>query len=53
MNGYPDDELANQVQTIIFSSAKENEVEPRDLFKIFYKMLINTEKGPKLGNYIS
>ncbi|HEY6534419.1 MAG TPA: lysine--tRNA ligase [Candidatus Nitrosocosmicus sp.] len=52
MNGYPDDELANQVQTIIFSSAKENEVEPRDLFKIFYKMLINTEKGPKLGNYI-
>ncbi len=49
---YQDDELANQVQNIIFSTSKENGVEPRELFRIFYKILINTEKGPKLGNYI-
>ncbi len=45
-------ELSQEVQTLIFNKAKENNLEPRELFKLFYKILINAERGPKLGNYI-
>jgi lysyl-tRNA synthetase, class I len=45
-------ELSQKIQTLIFLISKENNIEPKDFFKIFYKILIGTEKGPKLGNYI-
>ena len=47
-----DDDLALQVQTIIFNNAKNNNLQPKDIFKLLYMILINAEKGPKLGNYI-
>lgn len=47
-----DDDLAQEVQTIIFNSAKSNNLQPKEIFKLLYKILINTEKGPRLGNYI-
>jgi lysyl-tRNA synthetase class 1 len=46
------EEQSQQIQTIIFLKSKENYIEPKDFFKLFYKILINTERGPKLGNYI-
>jgi lysyl-tRNA synthetase, class I len=46
------EELSQKIQTIIFLKSKENNIEPKDFFKIFYKILINVERGPKLGNYI-
>ena len=46
------EEQSQQIQTIIFLKSKENNIEPKDFFKLFYKILINTERGPKLGNYI-
>jgi lysyl-tRNA synthetase, class I len=46
------EEQSQQIQTIIFLKSKENHIEPKDFFKLFYKILINTERGPKLGNYI-
>ncbi len=46
------EELNQRVQTIIFLKAKENSIQPKELFKLFYKMLINAERGPRLGNYI-
>jgi lysyl-tRNA synthetase, class I len=45
-------EVSQKIQTIIFSQSKENGIEPKDFFKIFYKILISSERGPKLGNYI-
>jgi len=47
-----DDDLAQEVQTIIFNNAKGNNLQPKEIFKLLYKILINTEKGPRLGNYI-
>lgn len=46
------DELYQKVQTIIFQKSKENGIQPKDFFKLFYRILINAEKGPRLGNYI-
>ena len=47
-----DDDLAQEVQTIIFNNAKGNNLQPKEIFKLLYKILINTERGPRLGNYI-
>ena len=47
-----DDDLAQGVQTIIFNNAKNNNLQPKEIFKLLYKILINAEKGPRLGNYI-
>ena len=47
-----DDDLAQDVQTIIFNNAKNNNIQPKEIFKLFIQDLINTEKGPRLGNYI-
>ncbi len=46
------DELYQKVQTIIFQKSKENGIQPKDFFRLFYRILINAEKGPRLGNYI-
>jgi lysyl-tRNA synthetase class 1 len=46
------EEQSQQIQTLIFLKSKENNIEPKEFFKLFYKILINTERGPKLGNYI-
>ncbi|MBA3978235.1 MAG: lysine--tRNA ligase [Nitrosopumilus sp.] len=49
---YDSEELNQKVQTIIFLKAKENSIQPKEFFRLFYKMLINAERGPRLGNYI-
>lgn len=46
------DDLYQKVQTIIFQKSKENGIQPKDFFRLFYRILINAEKGPRLGNYI-
>jgi lysyl-tRNA synthetase class 1 len=46
------DDLNQKVQTIIFLKSKEHNIPPKDFFKLFYKILISAEKGPRLGNYI-
>lgn len=46
------DDLAQEVQTIIYNNAKINNLQPKEIFKLLYKILINAEKGPRLGNYI-
>jgi lysyl-tRNA synthetase class 1 len=43
---------ADEVQSAIFESARDNEIKPRDFFKIIYNILLNTDRGPKLGPYI-
>ncbi len=51
-NGHPSNDLSQEVQNMIFNKAKGNGLEPRELFKSFYKVLINSERGPRLGSYI-
>jgi lysyl-tRNA synthetase class 1 len=47
------DELAIDIQSKIFSIAKNKGLEPKGFFKVLYKILINAERGPRLGNYIA
>ena len=42
----------DEVQNIIFETSRKFNVKPRDFFKILYVILLNTERGPKLGPYI-
>jgi lysyl-tRNA synthetase class 1 len=46
------DALSQEIQTIIFTTAKGNNIEPKDFFRLFYRILINAERGPRLGNYM-
>lgn len=40
------------LQSKIFEIARNKGIEPKELFKILYNILINTDKGPRIGNYI-
>ena len=44
--------LSNDIQTLIYETSKKHEILPRDFFKLLYKILINSDRGPKLGNYL-
>ena len=43
---------ADAIQTAIFETARNNNIKPRDFFKLLYQMLLNSDRGPKLGPYI-
>ena len=47
------DELAQEIQSVIFHNAKSNNLQPKEVFRLFYQILINSERGPRLGNYIA
>jgi len=42
-----------KIQQMIYETSKENEEQPRKIFNLMYKMLINADSGPRLGGYIS
>lgn len=44
---------ADAIQFAIFETAKTNQIKPRDFFKVLYQILLNSNRGPKLGPYIS
>ncbi|NHJ39013.1 MAG: lysine--tRNA ligase [Asgard group archaeon] len=43
---------ADDIQSAIFETARDNEIKPGDFFKLLYQILLNTDRGPKLGPYI-
>jgi len=43
---------ADEIQTSIFETARKHELKPGDFFKLLYNILLNTDRGPKLGPYI-
>ena len=43
---------SDAIQSTIFETARDNEIKPRDFFKLLYQILLNTDRGPKLGPYI-
>ena len=42
----------DDLQNSIYSIAKENQVQPKDFFKILYQIIISTNRGPKIGPFI-
>jgi lysyl-tRNA synthetase class 1 len=43
---------ANDIQTLIYETSKKHEIEPKNFFRLLYQILINSDRGPKLGNYL-
>ena len=41
-----------ELQNSIYSIAKENQVQPKDFFRIIYRIIISGPRGPKLGKFI-
>ena len=46
------DATSNYIQTLIYETSKKYEIQPKDFFRILYRILINSDRGPKLGNYL-
>ncbi|MDH5734470.1 MAG: lysine--tRNA ligase, partial [Candidatus Bathyarchaeota archaeon] len=42
----------NQIQSAIFSIAREHNIQPSRFFKILYTILLGVSEGPRLGPYI-
>ncbi len=41
------------LQNLIYQTAKSNNVQPKDFFKILYQIILGTTRGPKIGPFIS
>jgi len=39
------------LQSKIFNIARTYEIEPKEFFTLLYRMLLNADRGPRLGNY--
>jgi len=46
------DEKIEDLQNSIYSIAKENQVQPKDFFRILYQIILSTDRGPKIGPFI-
>ncbi len=40
------------IQSQIFEIARNNNIQPKDFFRLIYKVILHTDKGPRLGNYV-
>jgi len=47
-----DSETPNELQSRIFDIARNNGLEPKEFFRLLYRMLINADRGPRIANYI-
>ncbi len=47
------DSEPEDLQNLIYQTAKSNNVQPRDFFKILYQIILGTTRGPKIGPFIS
>ena len=45
-------EEPDMIQNGIFNAAKNNELQPRDFFKVLYTVLMGAPQGPRLGPYV-
>jgi lysyl-tRNA synthetase class 1 len=46
------DKEPDDLQNSIYNIAKENNVQPKDFFMILYQIVINANRGPKIGPFI-
>jgi len=42
---------AKALQSKVFDVARNNSIEPKEFFTMLYRMLLNTDRGPRIGNY--
>jgi len=51
--GLPDSpERAKDLQSEVFSIARANGIEPKEFFTLLYRMFLNADRGPRIGNYL-
>lgn len=42
---------AKNLQSKVFDIARTNDMEPKEFFTLLYRMFLNVERGPRIGNY--
>lgn len=42
---------SKSLQSKVFDVARSNNIEPREFFAMLYRMFLNTDRGPRIGNY--
>jgi lysyl-tRNA synthetase, class I len=42
---------AKNLQSRVFNVARENGIEPKEFFTLLYRMFLNADRGPRIGNY--
>jgi lysyl-tRNA synthetase class 1 len=42
---------AKSLQSKVFEISRENGIEPKDFFTLLYRIFLNAERGPRIGNY--
>ena len=42
---------AKDLQSTVFSTARSNNIEPKEFFILLYRMFLNADRGPRIGNY--
>ncbi len=42
---------AKTLQSKVFDVARSNAIEPKEFFTMLYRMLLNADRGPRIGNY--
>ena len=47
-NKYTEEKLAEEIYNI----ANESKIQPKEFFRICYRLLINKDKGPRLASFI-
>jgi lysyl-tRNA synthetase class 1 len=50
--GMPDSgDNAKNLQSKVFDVARNNGMEPKEFFTLLYRMFLNADRGPRIGNY--
>ena len=50
--GLPDTaDNAKDLQSKVFYTARANGIEPKEFFTLLYRMFLNADRGPRIGNY--
>jgi lysyl-tRNA synthetase class 1 len=50
--GMPDSgDNAKNLQSKVFDVARSNGMEPKEFFTLLYRMFLNADRGPRIGNY--
>jgi lysyl-tRNA synthetase class 1 len=47
-----DPETPNNLQSRVFEIARNNQIDPKEFFRLLYRILINADRGPRIGNYV-
>jgi lysyl-tRNA synthetase class 1 len=42
---------AKNLQSKVFDVARNNGIEPKEFFTLLYRMFLNADRGPRIGNY--